>query len=82
MRFFLKAAREESGLRKKYLGEVAERSKAAVLKTVVGVTPPRVRISTSPLFSGSKFLDTGIVSKNVFYSYCSSPAKAGLARRI
>lgn len=30
-------------------GEVAERSKAAVLKTVVGVSPPGVRIPPSPL---------------------------------
>ena len=29
-------------------GEVAERFKAAVLKTVVGLRPPRVRISASP----------------------------------
>ena len=29
-------------------GEVAERSKAAVLKTVEGATPPRVRIPVSP----------------------------------
>src|SRR3990167_6223612 len=29
-------------------GEVAERSNAAVLKTVEGATPPRVRIPASP----------------------------------
>ena len=29
---------------------MAERLKAAVLKTVVGVSPPRVRIPASPLF--------------------------------
>ena len=29
-------------------GEVAERFNAAVLKTVVGASPPRVRISASP----------------------------------
>ena len=30
------------------IGEVAERFNAAVLKTVEGATPPRVRISASP----------------------------------
>jgi hypothetical protein len=30
------------------LGEVAERSNAAVLKTVEGLSPPRVRIPASP----------------------------------
>ena len=38
----------KSGTSKDYYGEMAERFNAAVLKTVVGASPPGVRISLSP----------------------------------
>ena len=38
----------KSGANKDYYGEMAERFNAAVLKTVVGASPPGVRISLSP----------------------------------
>ena len=38
----------KSGVNKDYYGEMAERFNAAVLKTVVGASPPGVRISLSP----------------------------------
>ena len=40
----------------RYAGEVAERLNATVLKTVVGASPPWVRIPPSPPFGLSKAL--------------------------
>ena len=45
----------------KLIGEMAERSKAAVLKTVEGLNPPRVRIPVSPpSFEGIKSVNLRI----------------------
>ncbi len=62
-------------------GEVAEWFNAAVLKTVEGATPPRVRISASPPIKSSDTV-LGFFSWRRYGSNCASLFSPGRARPL